>query len=114
MSVFWKCDVCGKPTLVHPPTELEYVEVDTLNEKTREKEKIKMPVLVDVKQQDLTTGKMKTVTVNKRRDLSPRAYIVKLSIGPESVQRDLCIDCLDKIKKPLLEVFEMLEKMESQ
>lgn len=114
MSVRWKCDICGKDTLVHPPTELEYKEVETINKVTNKKEITKIPEMVKIKQQDLSSGKMKEIEVNKRRDLFPRTYIVKISIGPESIQKDFCLECLNKIKKPLIEVFEMLEKVESK
>lgn len=114
MSVLWKCDICGRDTLVHPPTELVYKEIESKEEKTGKKIITKIPEIIKVKQQDPHSGKMKEIEVNKRRDLFPRTYIVKLSIGPESIQKDLCLECLNKIKEPLIKAFNTLEKVESK
>ena len=108
MSVRWKCDVCGKDTWVNPPTETIFEEIEV------DKKKVKVPKKITAKTQDPFTGEIKDIPIHAQRDLKPRAYMVKLSIGGESVQRDFCKECLEHFKPELNGLFDRLAKVESK
>jgi len=112
----WHCDICGKPTYVNPEIKPLFDEIEeeipvpkvNLENKTNpvvwEKKKVKkqIPVMHKVKTQNATTGKMEEKEVQKFEDLQPRAYIVQLRVGGETVQKDFCKECLDRVVRPLL------------
>lgn len=104
MNVF-KCDLCGKETYVNPPFEhvFEEKEIDGV--------KVKSPVTVKMKRQDMSTGVMTEVDVPKINDLKPRAIIVRLYSGSESIFKDFCVDCYNTSIKP--EVVKLWNTLES-
>lgn len=104
MSVLWKCDLCGKETHVNPPTKPMYDEVDGK----------KVPKTAILKQQDAHTGKMNDIKIHLHEDLKPRAFITKISIGQESIQKDFCKECLDKVLPNLKKAFNTLVNIESK
>jgi len=108
MSVKWNCDVCGKDTLVNPPTKPILEEVVIEGKKQIVQKKVKK------KFQDSVSGEVKTVMVPQVEDLYPRAYIIKLNVGMETIQRDVCLDCLPKIKPELDALWKKLEDIRSK
>lgn len=86
MAVFWHCDMCGKHTHVSPPTEPLFEDAA----KTK-------PKIVHMKQQQ-HDGSMKAVPVQAQKDLAPRTKIIRLIVGDEAIQRDLCEQCLEQLR----------------
>jgi len=97
--VAWLCDVCGKPTHVTPHTELLYED----KEKT-------IPKIAHLKQQD-AHGDMKLVPVHAQKDLSPRTKIVRLTMGDETIQRDLCDGCLIHLRPEMNALWKKMEDL---
>lgn len=71
-------------------------------------------LLTTMKQQNHVTGRVEPITVPLVEDLEPRAYIVRLTVGQEVVQRDLCWDCLKTVQHLIRPLWSELEKMESK
>ena len=96
--VQWNCDICGKATMVNPPTEFE-------------KDELGVHKTTTMRQQNIYTNEVEEIKTYQLKDLFPRAYIVKLNLGNESVQRDFCAECLETIYPKLNEVFELLSSI---
>lgn len=95
----WKCDICGKVTFINPPTE------NIVNEDGK-------PKMSFTKVQDNVTGKIKKVPVPDIKDLKPRTYIIRLSVGNENITKDVCKSCLDKyLKNELQALWNKLENI---
>lgn len=92
MSSLWKCDICGKETLIDPP--FEYVEGKT----------------AIARRQNPSTGEIEDVQIPAIKDLFPRTYIVGLSINHESISKDFCEECLKKHFMP--EIKSLWKKLE--
>ena len=118
MAVFWKCDVCGKDTVVNPQTE--QVEEERVVEVTVSGQKVKasqrVPVTTTTRRQDPVTGRVAKITVPKLNDLQPRTVIVQVKAGPENFQRDLCRECYETstLKQKVEAVIEELSAMTSR
>ena len=69
--------------------------------------------MVKQRKQNPETGKIEIVDYPAYRDLKPRCYIIKLRVGMEHVQRDVCKECMDKIPH-LKELWKHMEGMESK
>lgn len=125
---FFRCDICGKETMVNPPIERlmedKKIERDVpytvTNPKTKEKKLLykretviqKVPKMSIMKRMNAQTGAIEEVPVPATRDLKPRAIIVSLSVGNEVIQRDFCVECFDKkIKKKMKGAWNLLEKV---
>lgn len=98
----WKCDVCGIETRINPKTEplFEEREVQIPVDQNKmggptKKVKQRVPKMTVMKKQDMSSGEVKEIQVQEHKDLEERAMIVKLRVGPESVQRDFCRKCLE-------------------
>lgn len=80
-------------------------------------EKVKKKVLVQKKvkqrKQNPETGKIEIIDYPEYKDLEPRCYIIKLRVGMEHVQRDVCKECMETIPH-LKELWKHLEGMESK
>lgn len=94
MNVF-KCDECGEECYINPPTELVYEPTPKKDEKGVLQLQ-KKPVMVDVPTHNPATGKIEKRTVQATRDLKLRCYIVRLSLGLQQAQKDLCEHCYKK------------------
>jgi len=98
MAVFWKCDICGKPTQLNPPSR---IEVDAKG----------APVMTEMRRQDPQTGEVRKVPVPKMVDLFPRAYLLRLCVGSESLQRDFCKECLEALRPQFDALWRELENI---
>jgi len=106
MSQCCKCDICGKITYLDPPRELEYEEVSVEGSD----QKIKKLKTAQIKRENPVTKKMEVVEIPKHKDLKPRAYIIQLHVGmSETIKRDFCFDCLQKVKPEILKAWDFLE-----
>jgi len=106
MSVSWKCDLCGKETWVNPPSRPIFEENEKKGIRVQKKTKIKV--------QNIYSGKMEEVEVGAVEDLKPRTYIVKLSVGSSSIQKDFCFDCLQSLKLEIDQLFKKLDSIQSK
>jgi len=93
MALSWHCDICGRRTHVNPPTEPMYEEV-VKKDADGKATKVKQPIQSIMRVQDMNTGKVNEIQVVKQQDLEPRTVIVRLQVGQETIQRDLCMKCL--------------------
>jgi hypothetical protein len=84
--VAWICDMCGKHTHVTPPTELVFED----EEKTK-------PKITHLRRQD-AHGKMTKIPVQVQKDLGERTKIVRLTVGDETIQTDLCTKCVEHLR----------------
>lgn len=125
MNTF-KCDKCEKETFLYPPTELvweeikievpvpytEEIEVEGKVEKVvkfkTEYQTQKTPKLITTKRLNPFTHKYEEFQTQEVKDLKPRAYLVRLSIGDEVIQKDFCVDCLSEVKQELKQVWDKL------
>lgn len=130
MAVKWNCDVCGKETNVNPQTKpvmedkpIQVPEVDpTTGQPVQDDDgKVKMKTVMQkvqkrttVKVQDMITGKVTNQEIGLFEDVTPRAYIVRLGVGQEVVQRDVCKTCLDTLMPLIRPMWDKLEKMEGK
>lgn len=96
----WKCDICKKDTFINPPSE-----------QVKDKDgKVKMSY---TKVQD-DNGNIKKVPVPEIKDLKPRTYIIRLTVGSETIQKDVCKVCLDNhLKSDLKTLWAKLENIKS-
>jgi len=99
MAVKFHCDICGKETLVNPPTEND---LDSDGK----------PIIAEIRQQNSFTGKIEKIKYIKQKDLYPRAIIVKLSVGRESIQKDFCEECVKKVLPEAEALFEKLANIQ--
>lgn len=97
--VVWLCDKCGKPTHVAPPTEIVY----------EDKEKTK-PKMTHMRQQD-AHGKVHLHPVPVQKDLAERTKMVRLTVGDETIQRDLCNHCLSHLRAEFDALWAKMEGM---
>jgi len=100
MAVFWKCDICGKDTQLNPPVKQEV-------------DKKGSPVMTELRRQDAQTGQIRKIPVPKMLDLFPRAYLLRLNVGSESVQRDFCRDCLETLRPEFDALWLKLENIKA-
>ena len=84
--------------------------------KTRMKKVIqRTPKMGVMKRQNAQTGIVEDIAIQETKDLQPRAYIVRLHIGQEHVQRDFCLECLNsQILPKLKEVWDQLAAIKGQ
>jgi hypothetical protein len=114
------CDSCGKETFINPKIEKLFEEreveipimVDGVPSTMKDIQRV--PVLVPLLRQDHKTGVMQQVMVQKVKELEERCIFIRLDVGDESVFRDLCRDCVDKLR-PLFgplwkELSDLIEK----
>ena len=98
MSVFWHCDMCGLPTKVNAKYEPIL-------------DKDKKPLMTKLRTMDFSTNEVKEYDVPQLKFLEPKAIIVKLNVGDQAIQRDLCQDCV-KAHLPQIEaLWDILEKI---
>lgn len=97
MGLKWFCDVSGKEVFMAPPYD---VVVD----------KDGKPIQVKIKTQD-SAGNTVEVLQPKLIYKQPKAYMIRLSVGDETIQKVLCEEELDKIKQKLKETWDLLEGM---
>lgn len=105
MAVTWHCDICSKPTYVNPPFEYLFIT---------DKDGNKIPKMSKMKQQNPYTGEIETVKIQDMKDLRPRAYIVRLSVGKEIIQKDFCKEHLDNVLPEIKALWNKLEKIKSK
>ncbi|GEM_PF-3420888 len=136
MATYWICDICGKQTLVNPPTEqvVEEVTREIQVPSTVEKEVVeagqkrmkktvefqtqtvteKIPKMAKMKRQDPFTGEVQDVDVPELKDLKPRAYLVNLNVGHEMIQKDFCKECLEKVMPEVQALWDKLASIKSK
>ena len=66
------------------------------------------PVQVPIKTQD-SAGHQTVIMQPKIIYHKPKAYIIKLTVGDESIQKVLCEDEVAKIRQKLKEAWDILE-----
>lgn len=101
MGVKWKCDCCGKETHINPPHKQVF-------------DKAGNPKIIKVKVQNQYTGEIEQQDQPEFEDLEPRAYIVRLNCGSESIQKDFCKECLKKIMPEVKALYNKLESIKSR
>lgn len=106
---YFKCDNCGTDTMVNPPTRPIFDELEN-----EDGEIIKKPRIAMMQRQDPSTGDMIEVPVQVLEDLKPRAFIIQLRVGWETIQKDFCKTCLDELKPEIRKLWERLESIKSQ
>lgn len=119
MANKWNCDDCGIETTLNPEREpvpdMDNPVIDPKTKKPLINQKTGKPVyhqkLKKQKYQHPITGEMIEREIPEFRDLQERAYIVRLKIGDEVIQRDFCKKCLDKRLPDFKATFESLEKV---
>jgi hypothetical protein len=97
MGLKWFCDVSGKEVFMAPPYEVELNPDGT-------------PQKVHVKIQN-ADGSVATIEQAKVKYKQEKAYLIRLSVGDESIQRVLCEAEMTKIKDKLKEAWDILEKL---
>lgn len=100
MGVKWFCDVTGKEVFMTPKMKI------VLGEDGK-------PVMGKTKIQD-GSGKIIQKEVPEVEYLEEKAFLVRLSVGDESIQRVLSDEALKPIKAKLLDVWNLLEAMGKQ
>lgn len=140
MASVFECDICQKRTVLNPQVEHLFeekefevdvpvtteteVEVDTqdggkamvkrLNiDARKEKRTVRSPKMATMKRQNIHSGVIEDIPIHETRDLSPRTYIVRLTIGNETVQRDFCRDCLSDLMPGLKTMWTQLSAIKS-
>jgi hypothetical protein len=113
MAVRWHCDNCGNDGHVNPPTAPVFIETEVIvgDGKTAgsgTKVKQKVPKMNITKRQDPATGEIKDIPVQEIKDLDTRIHIVRVSVGQETIQKDLCSKCLEIFKEDLKLVWNKL------
>lgn len=98
----WKCDLCTKQIHPNPKTEPVYEE-DSKGVKSHKYQKLRT--------MDFSTGKMIETSVPLYKDLELRAHILRLNAGAQSIQVDICQECLDKHQDKLKEVWNWFESL---
>ena len=98
----FNCDICGKQTHINPPTE----PIFEIGEGGKKRQ-----VLVELKSMDFNSGKVVSQMVPKLKDLKPRAHLIKLNAGIQSVQRDFCDGCLEQVMPEVKALWEKLERI---
>lgn len=96
------CDICGKLTYINPPTQ---VELDANGH----------IVTTTIKRQNIYTGEIENIEIPKMIELKPKAILIHLSAGDETVRRDFCRECYNasSIKVKTNALWVELEKTKS-
>ena len=127
MSVLWHCDLCGQSTHVNPPTEQMFEEreivVDTPEIKivdgkqvldmVKKKVTQKVPKIAKMKRQNMHTREVEEIDIPMMKDLAPRAYLMRIMVGSDELQRDFCKDCLDSVMPEFKALWDKLEQIKS-
>lgn len=95
MGLKWFCDASKKEVFMAPTYDVV-------------KDDKGVPVMVPVKTQD-SAGDTVTVMQPKVSYHKPKAYMIRLSVGDETIQKVLCEEELNKIKHKLKEAWNILE-----
>ena len=95
----WRCDVCGKETFLNPLTEpiMESKEIEIEVDGAKLKKTIEVQKTIKMRTMDYSRGVIVESEVGAVKDLAPRAHIIRLTAGQQSIQHDFCQDCLDKL-----------------
>jgi len=128
----WNCDKCGKRTYINPQTEpvfeIKKVKVPTpVTDKDgkflEDPKKPGMPlvemkehpqkvsVTVPQKRQNINTGKVEIVQMPKLKDLQERCFVIRLVVGVEKIQRDVCHEDLQPLMPEIKALWAKLEEM---
>jgi hypothetical protein len=97
MGVKWFCDVTGKEVFMNPKTEPV-------------KDSEGKPVMTTLKQQD-SSGKIKVTNVPKVKYLQEKAFLVRLSVGDETIQRTLSAEAIGPMREELAVLWKKLESL---
>lgn len=134
MAMKFKCDICGKDTELHPPSEVKTVKVkeivrlpvqevvqDSDGNKVMQTVVKEMEVEVDrpemttFRRQDHQTGNIIRHTVPKGVPLCDKTMLIYLSLGDESIKKDFCFECYNEHLKPACEdLWDRLEAIKSK
>lgn len=108
MANVFKCDICGKETLLYPPFKHK------TNKVTMDGATVEVPATKKVKRQNFHTGKIEIVEVPDVEYIKPPTIIVKLQVAGEEIQKDFCEDCVKKIKGNIDALWDVLEGIDSK
>jgi hypothetical protein len=129
MASVFHCDICQKSTYIHPLTEPQWeehtvsVEVPYSEEvqdpespsKTNkvlryktETKTTRIPKMTTMKRQNHQTGIVEEIPIQDIKDLQPRTYIIRLMVGSEVVQKDLCKECLSVVMPEIQTLWDKL------
>jgi hypothetical protein len=97
MALKWFCDVTGKEIFMAPPY-------------TVQTDKNGKPQTKKIKSMN-AAGDLEVIEVPHVIYSKPKAYIIRLSVGDEVIQRVVCEDELNKIKTILKGTWDMLERL---
>jgi hypothetical protein len=116
MPVFWKCSGCSSHGHVSPTTKQVFEDKQVITGKDEKGDPIietrKMPKLTTRKRQN-PNGTVSDVNIQEVEDVEPRIFIVRLAIGEEIIQRDLCKTCFDELKPKLQKMWKQLESIKN-
>lgn len=103
------CDLCGKVTYINPPT---IAEKKIVVHGGQEYESV---ATTTIKRQNMFTGEIENVEIPKLVELKPKALIISLSAGDESIRKDFCRECYAKsrIKVAVDNLWAELERVKS-
>lgn len=97
MALKWFCDATGKEVFMSPKTEPE-------------KDKDGKAVMTSVKTQD-GRGKVKKTAVPKMKYLEEKAFVIRLTVGDETIQRTLSAEGLGRFRSQLQAMWDTLEAL---
>lgn len=131
--VCWNCDICGEATYINPTSEPLWDEhklevsvpftEDEIGEDGQKRKVLKykvetqitrVPKLTHMKRQNAQTGVIEEVPVQDVKDLQPRAYIIRLTVGAESIQKDFCKKCLQTVMPQIQALWDGLAKIKDK
>lgn len=113
MSATWNCDICGKETHVAAPAEPIWVDEQVQVPNSALTLTRKVPLMTTMQRQDLFTGEVKEIKVPRVKFLSPKAFIVMVQVGDETLQRDFCEECLATLKPEIDALWAKLKTTKS-
>ena len=117
MGIQWHCDKTGRQTYINPPQETVMQEVKDDKGKVvlgPDKQPIMEPVMVEIDWQNPETGVVEKKKVPKVKYLKEKAYIVRLRVGDQLIQRDFCEEGLQHLQPELDALWKKMKEMKSK
>lgn len=103
MAFTFKCDVCGVDGVVHHSAEM-----------VKPRKKDDKVIYKKIRVQNSVSGVVSQADVPDYEYLFPKINLVRLSIGDETLQREICNDCLPRFRVRLEGVWTMLDEIGSK
>lgn len=134
MANSFQCDICTKTTYINPPSEPQWeehkVEVSVpytedvpdpdvpskfskVLKYKNETQITRLPKLTKMRRQNAQTGEVEEVPIQDIKDLQPRAYLIRLMVGNEVLQKDFCKECLETIMPQIQALWDKMASIKS-